>query len=261
MVFRTLPLGNILAKSILLPLFHFKLLLTLCAPYIAFSFVAPFFIGDLAAQTYSANMMLYIAISVVLLLLAAVNCHKVFLLSDQQLDTLSPFSLNKSHVKFAYAALVFAIMSGLLSVPFIMISSAALGDGHASAMNEPLEQGNYLFYIMMLPVAYFSSRWAMILPDAAVGEKRGSGWAWSLTQHHALSVFVLIGIVPVGLALLAKLILSFIVSPTLTHLVGSALGLVFSVIELCILSLTYAWLVEADKDKADTQQTPDTDLQ
>lgn len=100
-----------------------------------------------------------------------------------------------------------------------------------------------LYLVNTLLIAWLVSRWGLVIPATAIDdEPRGLWFAWRLSEQHKGALFILIGILP--------FILSLLLSGMPTE-VNGGVSLVYGVCiylawayEVCVLSLSYQWIVQ-----------------
>lgn len=96
--------------------------------------------------------------------------------------------------------------------------------------------------ILMLPLAWVISRWGLAIPATAVNDtEHGLYFAWQVSRRYRGALFLLVGVLPAVLAIvLSSLTASHAV---LAILVGPLVYLAWAY-EICVLSLSYQWIVQ-----------------
>lgn len=128
------------------------------------------------------------------------------------------------------------LFSGLLVLIFLLIFSVM-------ALFELSFFGLVLlFFLLAVPVIWLFSRCLLVIPAVSIDdEPRGLSTAWRLSQPYQISLFLLVGVLPLGVGVVAYQLAQWHQSVSLSLLVN-LLGYAFWIYELCLLSLSYRWI-------------------
>ncbi len=102
---------------------------------------------------------------------------------------------------------------------------------------------SYLFsFFAITPYLYFFSRWSLVLPATAIDETFDMSLSWSLSKGNGIRLMFLLGLIPVITNQLLELTLNY--DSILFKIFLVIIGVVISVFEIAILSLSYRLLSE-----------------
>lgn len=248
---RPLPVLDIFQEAFKLPLIHFPALLRVGSPFlvvVVLWFLGTQFnvLGDLEGEDgYPFLLAMLFAIAAVGgVVMSIVGCHRVFLMSQDEVNNTKPFRWSGREWRFVGWWVVMGICVFLVMLPISMIVMPFV----ISTLDLQSES-HYLLVIVMvlinLPAYYLISRWSLMLPATAVDQRPDMTWAWELSSGNGLRLTVLIGLFPI----LVDVIFEFL--PAMDSVIYALLivpiWLIVATIEIGILSLSYRWLV-ADID-------------
>ena len=113
-------------------------------------------------------------------------------------------------------------------------------------------------YLIFLPFIYLLSRFALMFPAIAINAgNRSPAIAWRLSQGNGWRLLILIGLLPALTDLMNIALQEF--SGLAVQALQVVVWAICGVLEVAILSLSYAWLrdntsPEADQAAVDTQE-------
>ena len=174
--------------------------------------------------------------------LAAVVCHRVFILGDESMLGQILVWWSFREIRFFGWGIAIGICAGLIAVPLDIILGVTI-----ASMMPSVDQESSLVWIVdsgllgNLVAAFFVGRWSLVLPATAVDSRPNLSWAWSISRGNALRLMVLVGLLPIG----ANFVTNFLPEP---KSVGFSLfyiavwGYVWAA-EIALLSLSYRELV------------------
>ena len=189
--------------------------------------------------TYWVIFLFYMCVTV----LFSVICHRLVLLNPLEVSS-SPFlRFGSRELRFLYwiitlTLILFAI--AILGVGLIYLASLATN----VAPNKSPMLGAIL--LTAIPAIYLVSRLSIIFPAIATDMEFSLKWAWRLTANNGWRLTVIVGGLPVILALL----LSFLARDQATlfeTLVLSFVGSVLTAVEVVAVSLSYQQLIKASE--------------
>lgn len=242
-----LPIKQIFTEGMKMPFANYKELIRLGWPY-AFLILASSFMPD-EIDGVALNIA-YAAIFCITGVLGIVGCHRVFLLPKNLVNETSTVRWSYRETKFMLCMLGIGILTGIISIPFFFaIFNIADLEFFTDESNELL--WGFIFTISFMPAYYFVSRWSLILPDSAVDNDRTLSWAWNVSSGYSFRLFVLIGALPLTTNFIFGFIVTFLDPSYILSLVQNAIWLIVAVIEICLLSLSYEWIVSKQEPEND----------
>lgn len=233
-----LPILYTLVSSARLMRDKWRAFLALSWPYLAVT-VATQVLQSHSDETDSVPLLfLYCLMVMVAMAWATVRLHREILLNRQSSPADSPPSgLRELRILGYWLMMFIAIM--VVVFGWVVLSSA-IGLIH--------ERSGVWIQILVgavgtLPMIWLVSRWGLVIPATAIDdEPRGLRFAWRLSQEHKGALFILTGIIPMSSGLLIS---------SLPADGNWAIALGFGLIsylawanEICILSLSYQWIVQ-----------------
>ncbi|MCG3731793.1 hypothetical protein [Vibrio cincinnatiensis] len=103
----------------------------------------------------------------------------------------------------------------------------------------------YLFF--SLPCCWLFARWSLVIPAVAIDqEPRGLKMAWNLSKPYQTPLFILLGLLPYSLTVLFMVLIQWDVTGQWDLLFNAAMYF-FWLYQVCVLSLTYHWIVQRSK--------------
>ncbi|MDE1465828.1 hypothetical protein [Spartinivicinus poritis] len=232
---KTLPLKEIFLKGLTTPFQNITALLRLGIPFIFLMILLDYLIP----HPPEINFMLYFFIYIIYYLafvLSVIGCHRVFLLNSEAIQSTPVLRWTKRETKFLLIFFGFSVIYGITAAISYNLT-ALLPDNNSIPFS-------LLMAILMLPATYCISRWSLILPATAIDQPKTLQWAWSISSDHQLRLFVLIGLLPI----LTSQIMSYLpFLPYYLDFVYDLIWLIVAVIEICILSQAYKWIVKLNE--------------
>lgn len=235
-----LPVSEIFSQSLQTAFSSYKEILRLCWPYTLLIFVITI-VSDSLEFSVFGSIASSIAATIVGIM-ALVRCHQIFLLPEVAVSQTKPLGWGSRETTFLLRSISLTILVSLIGFPIFFLT-------HNSILKEAIAVGdtpviaNIFGTFLLLPIYYVAARLSLALPDAAAGQKRPLFWAWQFSKGHSFNLFLLLAAIP----LLAEFSIStafyFFPDHILVNLIQTAIWLIISVIEICILSFSYAFLV------------------
>lgn len=239
-----LPVLAILKQSVILPFQRWKIILLVIWPYLLI-ILTPFVIINLFPQLISllpveqdivyylgpiiSEFLLYFIVAIM-----AIRCHRVFLLpAETKKKEITRFHWLSCEIKYFFYAVIVFLFSMLGFIPSFVLSIVA-----------PSLSNDWVVNVLSLPFIYILSRLSLVLPDIALGKKPSlfSAWENSRGQSLRLSAVMVVFLFAVYAPLLE-------LARNLSVNIGSMLPVyllvtIFSVFDVCALSLSYQWITE-----------------
>jgi hypothetical protein len=232
------PVEAIIHESFRRTLSRRNELIRLCWPYAILIIVSS--TGTQAVNSTALSIIL-VLLSGAFSVLAAVRCHRVFLLSEAEAHELSAFKWGQRETQFLLNVIGISLMTSVISIPSIIIYIQTVEFlGYDIPESNPAN--DLLAILVYLPVYYFVARWALILPDTALDIGRKLSWAWHVTRGHSFQLFIVIGLVPFLFAFVIGLLSYLFGESPIFHLVQAIIWVPIAAVEICLLSLSYEWI-------------------
>ena len=239
-----LPVKRIFLESIQLPIVRFRSLLRVGAPLLSLLIIT-MLIGQSGIIELQQEAGLFIVMGLVFLFLAVltatmavVGCHRIFLMDEKDIMATATVRWDERESRFLGWWIGIGILASLVILP-LMLALMPLYNSFVE-YNELMTE--LLMAVLILPVYYFISRWSLLLPATAVDTRHDLSWSWKISRGNGLRLTVLIGVIPF-LTSMAFDLLPESESVIQMSLLGSV-WLVVAVFEICLLSLSYQWLIK-----------------
>ena len=241
-----LPVISTFLEAISLPYKHYRMLLKVGLPLIISSgslTVLGRFFSDAGTTVPSITLGLFIGIIFCIsLVMAIVGCHRIFLIGPCVVEDEKLFNWTGNEVKYAGWWILISICVGLIAIPFSIVVMPFIG----SLKGTLIEKGAIFFLLIGLvnaPIYYFAARWSLVLPSSAIGRHGNSlTWSWRLSEGNGWRLTLLVGIFPFIINTLFTLLPEY--ESVFYALFCGAVGLVAGVVEIGLLSLSYAFLAQ-----------------
>ncbi len=242
---KQLPIKQIFVESIKMPFDRYKELIRLGWPY-AFLILASSFMPE-DIDGIALNIA-YGAVFCLTGVLGTVGCHRVFLLPTDIVSKTPTVRWSYRETNFLLCMIGIGILTSLIIMPFFFV--VANLDFFAYYEDNETLMG-LIFTISLMPVYYFVSRWSLILPDLAVDNDRTFSWAWNISSGYSFRLFILIGALPLVTSVIFELLVSLLEPSYILSLIQNSIWLVVAIIEICLLSLSYEWIVARQEPEND----------
>lgn len=235
-----LPIKKIFIRSLEMPIERHKELIRLCWPY-AFLILGSSFISGKIDGT--ALNIAYTGLFLLTGILGAVSCHRVFLLSADQVSQTPTLRWSRRETRFLLYTIGLAILVSVMTAPvvaatFFILPSDLLIRDHAKIVTV------LFLYVLYLPAFYILSRWSLILPSCAVDHNVTPSSSWNMSSSNSLRLFVLVGFLPLITGLISESIALLTEPSYALSFIHHSIFLIVTVIEVCLLSLSYKWFVD-----------------
>jgi len=197
---------------------------------------------DIEHFSFNMPMFLLLALSIFTFTLLSVKFHRIFLLNDVGSSLYMKWTSRET--KFIGRWLViFLCIIGLLVPLFVLFGfSAYLLFSNVQEPNMDLVEA--FSTVILIPLYFFLSRFSLVLPAVAINESETSiKWAWKLSKGNSFRLFFLLGFLPI---LITTIDFIFPNSASLAYDFWMLiLGIIILPFEICFLSLSYKFLMEA----------------
>lgn len=249
-----LPVKRILLEALVLPVNHVAVIGLFFLPLLAtelalflLSVLGDIFLPDsptIFIEFIAARLLghlLLVLVFVVLATLAAVACHRVFLLGPESMANHELVWWSSRETRFIGWELRIAVKAVLIMIVIAVLFFPVLSLMVAGGAEENPIILYALGFLIGLLAAYVVGRSSLVLPATAVDERPSMGWAWSISEGNGLRLMFLLGLLPVLSGIVFELL------PTYDSFVYKGFVLVASfylvAAEIAILSLSYRELV------------------
>lgn len=253
-----LPVKEILSKAVTSPFKYWLPLLKQCWPLlVSLSMAYAFFViqdgtGDIITSLFeeenpagSILVLILIPISVfITLVMSIIRCHRIFILEGA--DNINPLSFTGKEIRYIGWSILFMIITWIS----LMILMFAL-----NPIKENLPEDSIIFTVILsmiiIPIQFFIAQYSLLLPASAMGEKElGLEWASDLTKGNKIRIFLLIGVIPLLTPYITDILPD--IDNIILDFISLIAFLIIILIELCILSLCYDFLIK-NKNKIQDQ--------
>lgn len=272
----SLPVMGILLQSVLLTRRRLGDLFKVSSPFIFMlllvnvfteSYLVPAESGDVAID--GDAMLLYLLLIIPCAfasIMAACVCHRIFLLPETEVRMFHWSNREWRFLSYSFiiASIIIAVGVFVLTPVIFFISlfvyskvdagevNGSVGDGTIG--NEMVEGETFLSgldvvsFLIILPLFYLFSRLAFVLPAVAIGRSDISlRWSWRLTRKNGWRLVFLTGVIPVLVGFIDTGLAS-VFDSIIWHAVSFALYIPLIPFNVCLLSLSYAYLSEEDDE-------------
>lgn len=242
-----LPIKDIFFEAVSYPVRYFSLLIKFSIPIVFFwsLIVLAEDVEQLAPYLPGVSLILS-AFYYATLVIAIVACHRIFLLSEESRSNLKVLHWSWREMRYIGYSIVISILVGLVAIPIVFVMEPMI-EGSLATIFENIILREVFATFIMLPALYVFSRCSLILPAVALDMHKDSmNWVWQMSAGNGWRLTVLLS----GLYLLVELFFAFL--PTFDSLLYSIVlmffWLVLGVVQVAVLSLSYAYLVDHYED-------------
>lgn len=173
------------------------------------------------------------------LTLAAISCHRVFLLGSESVPSLGASGTTARDWRFiGMATWLFIITNLLLQVP-VTFTFLSLGLFKPGLIPPDRDTTQAIGRIASLPAIYVACRLAICLPAIAVDRRLGMRQAWVLTRGYGWRLLLLIGVAPYLLRFIQHSLAGVFPSNADYTIVDSVLFWSLLPFEIAMLSICY----------------------
>lgn len=234
-----LPIKAILMASIELTWQRKAELLRLAWPYLVTIVVTTAFTSQAPG---SSEQLIASLVMIITSVLGIVSCHRVFLLPQDEVLQLSAIRWSKRESSYLRKSIGLGFLMLLFLTPLLAASYLFVFIG-----NFPAELTGLgiqpLMLIIALPGFYIFSRYSIILPATALDENRSARWAWRVSSGNGWRLALLIAFTPIIFETLLRKSLGLLGESLILDLFYASTLAVLTIFEVCLISLSYAWLV------------------
>lgn len=239
-----LPVFNILIRAFSLSVRQFSMLLLYGMPAILCLVIAQIVTSVLltAGVTQPPFFLLVAGFLVVNLSipLVMVSYHRIFLLDAKEVSQTRVFRWTMTETRFVLWWVLICSVAIVAIIPWAMLMLPAL----AKVLGPAMDNLYFLWlqtYLMFLPFIYLLTRFALMFPAIAINaENRSPVIAWRLSRGNGWRLLILIGLLPALTDLMNIALQDF--SGLAVQVLQVVVWTVCGVLEVAILSLSYAWL-------------------
>lgn len=235
-----LPIHAIFEESIGLSMRRFNDILRIGWPYFLILFVSIMFPDQISGL---AELIVFYILFTTTSVLAIVGCHRIFLMSQKEVNQTSTIRWSMRESRFLINSIGLSLIAAVFGVPFLFVLT------NVSLFEQiMIDEGiafDLLSVLFTLPSIYIMCRLSLIFPDVAVDHDRDRSlaWAWKISSGHSTRLFLLIGMAPLTAWTALELIVGILGDSLIIVAVEAIIWVGISVIEVCLLSLSYRWLV------------------
>ncbi len=249
---KKLPIAAIFLAAISLPFQHYRLLFKVGLPLIISGSLFIIALGQFSEEGEEATLPAIFSIGLttiflVSLVMAVVGCHRIFLMSPNVVEDAKLFHWTGNEIKYAGWWMLIGICIYLVIIPYSFLLIPLMN----SPLSKVLESEVMIFLLLglaYLPLLYIISRWSLVLPSSAIDiHGKSLIWSWRLSEGNGWRLTLLIGILPLIMDILFTLLPVY--DSHVFSLFCGAVWLVIGVVEIGLLSLSYAFLVSENHDE------------
>ncbi len=246
---KKLPVQAIFAEAFALPQKHFSALVKYGLPVFISWLLVQMAVSPLFEEKVD-NMLIsgtLVFIFMLCLVVGIVSCHRIFLLDDRVAQSTAVVRWTMRETRYLISWILIGLATLLVALPAVFIMGTVLSSVGDNEFLKWLIQ-----IVLLIPMMYIASRWAILLPAVAVdSEKRGMAHAWELSKDNGWRLTLLICLPAIISDQTATLFENS--DALLVNVLAFVVWLVLGVIELAILSLSYAWLRDNCSPEEDSQ--------
>jgi hypothetical protein len=166
--------------------------------------------------------------------MVTVAFHRVFIMDLDDVSQTKIFRLGLREWRFI--GWYFAISFFIGIIMYVILFS--LG---GFIRQDDMEMSQIVLLSAMIPIAYLSSRWLLVLPAASVDDEEASlSFAWNLSAGNGWRLTTLIVAIPASIKFLSSYLL--LVNNMLTNIISIVFSILTLLIGVGVISLSYAYL-------------------
>lgn len=243
-----MPIRTIFVESIILCREHMVNILRLSWPYALLLTTSSLIENyvDLGIAIFNWLSWVVYLLALLIGVKTAVGCHSIFLIESYDVKKAKIFRWRKPEKSYLINGLVLMVFGCIILFCAVVIFSEIIAEF------APAQSKNYeLVLVLFIPFYYLLSRFMLAFPDSAVGKFRNLTWAWKVSATHHLRLFFLLSVMPLFAILVFTVAAPGDISPWMM-VTRDLLYLPISVIELCILSLSYKWVLEQSLEEGES---------
>lgn len=172
--------------------------------------------------------------------MAAVRIHRLALLDEKSCSLGAIFHISIRECRFVgWWCVLASALFGVMFIPLFLVGSLASSIGAAQWVLQLMTYG------VILPICWLLARWSLVLPATALDHQpRGLTIAWHRSKPHSKSLFILIGVIPTLINIVLQPL--FASNILMVTFLASVIWLFVCAVEICILSLSYQWIIQRE---------------
>lgn len=238
---------------------HFKALIKVTLPLVIVYTISIFRVripsdenGEPLFTLLNVSVFLVIwALFIIIFPMAVVGVHRIFLLKTIESKKLGLFNWTGNEFEYGSRWGAIALASSFMAFLYLELSVYPIFS--LLIDNSTVDEGNFLTTISTLLAEvlmfYWIARWSLILPSSAIGlHEVDFQWAWQISKGNSWRLMILVSVIPFLLNHLLSLRSEYD-SMVYSFLFG-VIGLVAGVVQIGILSLSYAHLVQIKREES-----------
>lgn len=188
--------------------------------------------GYLEKQAIS-TILITVSLFFIYALSAIVKSHQIYLTRDLDSNPKNPLLIGLTEIRVGLLFLGIGLLSWIISIIFVAPIAYIL-----SQFDPPSYLRFILSNIPTLPLAFIFARFSLAIPARCINADHHSiGWSWNVTSKDLWKLFVLLGLIPLGLTLFQQY-LSLIPGYVF---ISTPIYLVATIYEIGFLSNTYLY--------------------
>lgn len=190
----------------------------------------------------------------------AIACHRSILLGPFAVSTLGYQGWTRRETRFAFLSFFVASATGALfgmsffwgfmAIEFLNVCAGLLRDHWQLFPWDQLEEGSILIFVAswlsIFVVAYPLGRISLVFPATALDQIVSLKWAWQTSAPHALRLWFLAGVLPLGSVLCQSFVAELSgdwLGPVLPNVLEGILYSILLIAEIEVLSISYREIV------------------
>ncbi|WP_261844950.1 hypothetical protein [Aliamphritea ceti] len=249
---KKLPVLAIFSEALALPRKHFHSLIRYGLPVLVLGlFTTVFTSPQIGGGGFSGLLGGIFGLAFGLcLVMGIVSCHRIFLLDSEIANSTPVWRWTIRETRYLIGWITISVVTLALALSVMPFVVPMLDDMSGAVGND-----GFLYWLLSnalyVPLMYIISRLMILLPAIAVGSvRRGMGAAWQLSKNNGWRLTILIGLPAFVSHQVFTLFEYFETFPM--FILEFFFWLFLGLIELGILSLSYAWL----RDNSSSESKP-----
>lgn len=181
---------------------------------------------------------LWIVTTILTGIMAAVGCHRVFLMTPEEVKKTKTLRYSGREARFLRWEIVIGfLIAGVFIIPYSFLSFGQ------TLLEEKSFYYDIFEFLFLLLIYYIATRCFMVLPATAIDQRdKTLAWSWHLTKGNGWRLALLIFILP--FAINHTIDLPPKIDSVIYDIFSSAIWLFIGAVEIGFLSLSYSFLCQ-----------------
>lgn len=173
----------------------------------------------------------------------AVTCHRLVLMGEESIPKYGLMRWSMRETRFAG----WEIGIGLIILVTSFLPAYILFSIIGISISQELTLGNeLLLYVAMIPGSYIPARLSLLFPSTALGNRHNMSWSWNQSRENGWRLVLIASVLP-WLFYFVKNVLIREGATFIEVSLGELIGILFLIIEIVVISLSYQSLVTERK--------------